>query len=69
MKLQNHVLVWLRCYSLIPLLTRDNSPNATSGVNNITLPTWDQIYVCMEDCLTSRYFFVDTTIEACDCLR
>ena len=55
--------------SLIPLHTRDHTPDATSRINNITFSAWDQMYVGMEDCLTSRYFFVDTTIEACDCLR
>ena len=35
MKLQNHVLVWLRCESRIPLLTRDNTSDTTTGINDM----------------------------------
>ena len=39
--------------SLIPLLTRDNSPDAPlSGFADITITPWDQVYMYVEDRLT-----------------
>jgi hypothetical protein len=36
----------------IPLLTRDNPTYPTSGVNDITISPWDQVYVYVEHGLT-----------------
>ena len=37
---------------LVPLLTRDNPTYPASGVNDITITSWDQVYVYVEGRLT-----------------
>ena len=36
----------------VPLLARDNPTYPTSGVSDITIMSWDQVYVDMEHGLT-----------------
>ena len=36
----------------VPLLTRDNPTYPASRVNDITITSWDQVYMYVEHCLT-----------------
>jgi hypothetical protein len=51
---------------LILLLAGDHPTNATSGVSNVSLPTWDEVDMDMGDGLTGLGASVDADIEACD---
>jgi hypothetical protein len=41
-------------------------PHASTGIRNVTLPTWDQMYVAVEDRLAGHLANVHADVEAID---